>query len=103
MSEQRLERMEGMLTQLISTVGNIMNEQTAMREEQTAMRKDQKAMREEQIAMRKDQKAMREENDKHHQEVMNNFRSLEADQDHIWEKTARNEREFAKFKNLFET
>ncbi|GGB37410.1 hypothetical protein F3157_17740 [Virgibacillus dakarensis] len=82
---------EKKLDHIIEIIGGIMEDQTVMKNELAAMRKDQEAMR-------KDQEAMRKENETRHQEIMERFTSIEADQDHIWNKAAQNEREFAKFK-----
>lgn len=115
MSEERLDRMENMLSQLISAVGVVMEEQSHMRDEQKAMREDQtamwreikslregqKSMQENQTAMWNEIKAMRKESDKRHKEIMGKLRTLEANQDHVWEKASHNEREFIKFKNQF--
>ncbi|MFE7062818.1 hypothetical protein ACFVAD_11770 [Sutcliffiella sp. NPDC057660] len=52
--------------------------------------------------MKEEMKLMRVENEKRHSEVMNRFHTLEADHEHTWEKTVKNEREFAVFKKQFE-
>lgn len=140
MSEERFDRIEGMLTQLIGVVAetnkkydsmdarmeglegritSMKESQDTMRVEMNGFRDDQKSMRKEMNGFRDDQKSMhkemngfrdgqksmhkevgliREENAKRHQQVMEGFSSLEADQDHIWNKTVTNERNFAKFK-----
>lgn len=142
--QQQLDRMEEMLTSLISIVGNINSEQKLMKAEQMEMKKDISEIKAEQMEMRKDiseikaeqlemkkdisemkkdisemkaeqvemkneifimkeeMKLMRVENEKRHSEVMNRFHTLEADHEHTWEKTVKNEREFAVFKKQFE-
>ncbi|ASN04659.1 hypothetical protein [Virgibacillus necropolis] len=112
MVEQKLEHIEDMLSQLISTVGKIREEQTEMKNEmallkdeqaltknEMALMKNEQALMKEQIySIRDAQNSMREENDKRHQEIMDRFSALEADQDHIWKKAVTNGREYAKFK-----
>jgi len=128
--QQQLDRMEEMLTSLISIVGNINSEQKLMKAEQMEMKKDISEIKAEQLEMKKDisemkkdisemkaeqvemkteifimkeeMKLMRVENEKRHSEVMNRFHTLEADHEHTWEKTVKNEREFAVFKKQFE-
>lgn len=105
MSEEKLDRIEVMLSQLINTVGKIREEQTEMKNEISGIKTEISGIKEDQQQMKKDiysiseaQLSMREENDKRHQEVLERFSSLEADQDHIWKKAVTNERDFAKFK-----
>lgn len=128
--EERLSRIEDMLAQLISMVGGMRTEQTAMKEEQstmkldlttmkedqstmksnlTAMKDDQSAMKEDQstmksdlTAMKEEQQTMRSENEERHIELISRFESLEADHEHTWQKAVRNEREIAKIKHQFE-
>lgn len=59
-------------------------------------------MKREIYIMKEETKLMRVENEKRHSEVMNRFHTLEADHEHTWEKTVKNEREFAVFKKQFE-
>ena len=115
--EERLDRMETMLSQLINMVGNLNEEQQEMkkdlqlfREEQLEMKKDLQSFREEQQEMKKDLQLFRKEqlemktqlndlvekSEERHQEVQANMR----DQDFIWEKTVRNEREIESLKRL---
>lgn len=120
--QQQLDRMEEMLTSLISIVGNINSEQKLMKPEQMEMKKDiseikaeqemkkdiselkaeQVEMKTEIFLMKEEMKLMRVENEKRHSEVMNRFHTLEADHEHTWEKTVKIEREFAVFKKQFE-
>lgn len=59
--EERIERIENLLTQLISMVGN-----------------------------------MKVENEQRHSELLTKLENLELDQEYIWEKAVRNEREIAR-------
>ncbi|SFB32547.1 hypothetical protein SAMN04488072_11615 [Lentibacillus halodurans] len=95
MDAQRSERMENMLSQLISMVGSMRTEQTAMKEEQAAMREELAEIKNEQT----DMKQKMTENDKRHREIMDEFKILRADQDHIWKKTVQNERDINQLKH----
>lgn len=115
LSEERFDRMENTLSQIITMLGNVMEEQTAMKTDQAtmkeelttlkdmqaAMKADQATMKSDQATMWKEITAMKKESKEQHTEVMDKLKSIEADQEHIWEKAARNEREFARFKNQF--
>ncbi|MFC0272252.1 hypothetical protein ACFFIX_12480 [Metabacillus herbersteinensis] len=121
MEENQLNRMEEMLAKLISMVGSVRSEQKAdeqltmkeeqslirdeqltMREEQSMMKEEQSLMRGEQSSIKEELKLMRNENEKRHVEVLSRFQALEADHEHTWEKTVRNEREIAVIKKPFE-
>lgn len=127
MSEEKLKQIESMLSQLITSVGTIMTEQTAIRkdiseikeeqkqmrnditkiqEDQRAMRDDinklqvdQRAMRDDISKLQVDQKAMRDENQVRHHEIMRRFGRIEADQTYTWKKTVENEREINMLKS----
>ncbi|HLS09164.1 hypothetical protein [Lentibacillus sp.] len=102
-----------MLSQLISMVDSMRTEQTEMKEQlngvvkkQAVMKENQAAMREEQTAMKTEQSPMRREisemkteGDRRHREIMDEFKILRADQDHIWKKTVENERDIAQLKH----
>ena len=124
MTEERLERLEGMMSQLITMVGNLHNSmrdmqkdmkemQTDMKEMQTDMKEMQTNMKEmqtvqkehgqkfESIELRMDK--METKNELRHQEVLHQLKRLEKDQDFIWEKTVRNERELEVMKRTLES
>jgi len=61
MSEQLLEKILHVVTDIQKELQDIREEQKAIREEQKAIREEQKAIREEQKAIREEQKAIREE------------------------------------------
>lgn len=107
--QTQLDRMEEMLTSLISILGDINSDQKLMKAEPMEMKKDISEMKAEQVGMKtgvfimkEEMKLMRVDNEKRHSEVMNRFHTLEADHEHTWEKTVKNEREFAVFKKQFE-
>jgi sRNA-binding protein len=103
--EERLENIENMLSQLIKMVGNLNIEQQEMKKEQQEMKKEQQEMKKEQQEMKKEQQEMKKEfqnagikSEERHHEVVDRLKSLEIDQDFIWEKTVRNEREIENLK-----
>ncbi|MDT0162918.1 hypothetical protein [Bacillus sp. AG4(2022)] len=107
MTEERFDRIEGMLTQLLTKVANMQTvQQEHSRKFDSIDRKfdgiekkfdsidkkfDSIDRRFEIIEARMD--ATDAKIDGHHKEVMDRFNRLELDQDFIWEKAARNERE----------
>ena len=99
METKRLERMEDMLSTLITMVGNINHKQQIMIEEQQIMKEVIQSIKEEQQNMKEEQHAMRNEMENRHNEILVKLNELQKDQDHIWEKTVRNEREIARLKN----
>ncbi|WP_156288177.1 hypothetical protein [Oceanobacillus salinisoli] len=109
MNEERFDRLEDMMTTLINTVGKIMENQTTtmsndineIKTEQSSMRDDINEIKTEQNSMQDKMDEMQKENDTRHKEVIEKLTSIEADQEHIWGKSARNEREFARFKNMY--
>ncbi|WP_102262671.1 hypothetical protein [Mesobacillus jeotgali] len=103
MSEERLDRLEGMMSQLITMVGNLQN---SMSDVQKDMKEIQNVQKEhgkkcESIELRIDK--METKNELRHQEVLNQIKRLEKDQDFIWEKAVRNERELEIMKRTLES
>ena len=80
--------MEEMLSNLISITGNMNKKLQDSIEE---LRLEQKELRDE-------QKEMRCESEKRHHELLEKLNTLQSDQDYIWEKSVRNEREIARIK-----
>ncbi|MEW8988098.1 MAG: hypothetical protein AB2401_14070 [Bacillus sp. (in: firmicutes)] len=93
MTEERLERLEGMMSQLITMVGNLHNSMSEMQKDMKEMQTVQKehGQKFESIELRMDK--METKNELRHQEVLHQLKRLEKDQDFIWEKAVRNERE----------
>lgn len=109
------ERMEEMLSSLISLVGN-MNQKlqdslveqaafgeklTTMYEEQQEMRQEMQEIRQEMQEMRTDLQEVKKEQSIMHEKmtgISDKLTDMQADLEHIWEKGARNERELAKLK-----
>jgi archaellum component FlaC len=87
MEQKQLDRMEDMLTNLIKIVGTLSNDFQVMKEEMQEMKQDLQDVK-------KDVEEVKKE-----QAVTNRILTdMRADQDHIWEKAAKNERELAKLK-----
>ncbi|USK38771.1 hypothetical protein LIS77_23290 [Cytobacillus firmus] len=105
-------KMESMLVQLIKMVGSLQSDMQELKKEQQEMKKDQLEMKIEQQGMKYTQQSMQGElkevqnklkeletkSDQRHQEILEHFKVLERDQDFIWEKTARNERDIGNIK-----
>ena len=89
------KKIEEMLSQLITMVGGIREEQTSMKEEQVSFRHELQGMKEE-------LNSLRDESEIRHHEIMDRLSSLEFDHELTWEKTVRNEREIGKMKKLYE-
>ncbi|WP_249870307.1 hypothetical protein [Oceanobacillus saliphilus] len=85
---KRFDKLEDMMAQLIHTVGNVMEEQTSMKNEITSIKDGQASMK--------------VENETRHQEVMEQLSILKADQDLIWDKSTKNEREIGIVKKLYD-
>lgn len=100
-----------MLSQLIRMVESIQSTQQEMLAEIQIMKTDQQEMKAEIQSIKTDQQEMKEDlsmksqienlevkQEERHKEILDRFKSLENDQDFIWEKTARNEREIGNIK-----
>lgn len=105
MDEQRLERMEDMLSKLITMVGTLnqqqqetKNEMLSLKNEMQGLKNEMQDMKKEQQEMKNDQLIMRIENERQFTEVHKTLTDIRLDQDHIWEKVVRNERELAKLR-----
>ncbi|WP_067728967.1 hypothetical protein [Oceanobacillus damuensis] len=113
---KRFDKLEDMMAQLINTVGNVMEEQTSMKNEINSIKDGQTSMKDEissikdgqtslkdEISSIKDgQASMKAENETRHQEVMEQLSRLKADQDLIWDKSTKNEREIGIVKKLYD-
>ncbi|HLO11346.1 MAG TPA: hypothetical protein VK190_03735 [Pseudoneobacillus sp.] len=72
MDEQRLDRMEDMLTKLISMVGNLNKQQQMMQEDLQNVKSDLEVVKE-------DQYTMRSENEKHFSEILKKLTNFQSD------------------------
>lgn len=88
MHEESLERMEGLLTQLVAMVGHT-NTRLDKMEERLNARMDK-------MDARMDR--MEEDNARRHDEILYELKVMKIDQDFIWDKAVRNEREIIKIR-----
>ncbi|EWG09954.1 hypothetical protein [Cytobacillus firmus] len=91
-------KMESMLAQLIKMAGSLQSDMQEVKKEQHEMKREQQEMKTEQQEMKKKLQELETKSDQRHQEVLEHFKILERDQDFIWEKTARNERDIGNIK-----
>ncbi|MBS4213081.1 hypothetical protein [Neobacillus rhizophilus] len=98
MDGKRFDRLEEMLSNLIGMVGGIKTELSELRGEQQGIKAELSELRSEQLGIKAELSEMRAENQKQFAEIHAKLTDMQADQDHIWEKAARNERELAKLK-----
>ncbi|MFJ5714086.1 hypothetical protein [Neobacillus sp. NPDC093127] len=94
MEKNQIDRMEEMLAGLISMAGNMNQKLQSMDQEQQTMRQEMQTMRQEMQSFAQEQHSMKTDIT----DIKNILADMQADQDHIWEKAAKNERELAKFK-----
>ena len=100
-----VDKIENMLSQLIRMVGNIQSEQQEMKQELQGIKQELQGVKQELVGVKQDQQDMQGKlqdlevkGEERHQEVLDRFKALENDQDFIWEKTARNERDIGNIK-----
>lgn len=86
--EEKIDNMEKMLSQLISTVSKIHVEQQEMKIQIQAM--DIKIQN-----MESKMQDMENNSVVHHQQIMHQLKQMKIDQDFIWEKAVKNERDLA--------
>ncbi|MDX5474992.1 MAG: hypothetical protein LPK00_05590 [Bacillaceae bacterium] len=106
MIEKRLDKMEDMLSQLIQMVGSMKVDQEEMKKEQLEMKIEQKEMKQTQKSfeqllheLKYTQEKMVADNERDHHEILKRLKGLERDQDFIWEKSVRNERDIIRLMN----
>lgn len=104
--------MEEMLTQLIQMVGTMLPEFKEMKAEQQNIKAELQEIRSELQEVRNEQQSMKSElqeikerqlefelkSEVRHEELLRTIHSIKADQDYIFIKTVRNEREIEKLK-----
>ena len=93
-----VDKIENMLSQLIRMVGSIQSEQQEMKQELQGIKQELQGVKQELVGVKQDQQEIEVKGEECHQEVLDRFKALENDQDFIWEKTARNEREIGNIK-----
>ncbi|WP_246942836.1 hypothetical protein [Bacillus pinisoli] len=95
MIEKRLDRMEEMLTQLIQVVGTMNSSQHRMENRMDTMETKLHSM-ETRL------EAMEAKNEERHQDILYQLSQLKIDQDIIWDKLSKEEREIQKLKKRLE-
>jgi archaellum component FlaC len=101
MEQKQLDRMENMLSNLIKIVGTLNSDFQGMKVEMQGMKVEMQGMKEEIQDVKEELQDVKKdiEKVKNEQAVTNSILTdMRADQDHIWEKAAKNERELAKLK-----
>jgi chromosome segregation ATPase len=100
MIEERLDRMEGILSQLVTMVGNLHTVQEEMLktlksfDSKISFLEEKASFAETRFdALESRLDNIEAKNDLRHGEIIERFKRLELDQDFIWEKAVRNERE----------
>ena len=99
MMEKRLDKMEDMLSQLIQMVGSMKVDQEEMKQEQKGMKQKQQLTEQLLHELKYTQEKMAEDNEREHGEILKRLKGLERDQDFIWEKSVRNERDIIRIMN----
>ena len=87
-----------MVRNIQSDIQEIKQEQQEIKQEQQEMKREQQEMKKVQQEMQSKLQGLELKGEERHQEVLDRFKALEIDQNFIWEKTARNEREIANIK-----
>ncbi len=110
MSVERFERIEGMISQLITMVGNMQKSMNGFQKSMSEMHTVQKehgqkfeVIESKLDALESRNDNMESKNEARHIEVIQQIKRLEKDQDFIWEKAARNERELEIMKRSSES
>jgi rubrerythrin len=88
--EERFNKIEDMLSQLIHMVGT-------MKAEQEEMKADLGTVKREQGELKDTVNILKRDNEHAHKEMLETLKSLESDQDFIWQKAVKNERDIARY------
>lgn len=100
MSEEKLDRMEGMLTQLVSMVGKMNERQNAMESTINSMKADMDSMKGGIVQLNNRVDKLEKKSEQRHQDIKDQLTLVRADQNLTWEKAVQNERDVAKLKGL---
>jgi predicted nucleic acid-binding Zn-ribbon protein len=103
MDEQRLDRMEDMLSKLITLVGNLNQQFQEMKNDMHELKSYMIDMKNYHLEMKNEQMQMRSDNEKQFTKIHKTLAEIRSDQDYIWEKAVRNEREIAKLKGQLQS
>jgi hypothetical protein len=98
MDEQRLDRIEDMLSKLITIIENLDQQFQEMKMEQQEMRNDMQEMKNDHQVMKNEHTLIRSDNENQFAKFHKTLAEIRFDQDYIWGKAVRNEREIAKIK-----
>lgn len=94
-------KVEDMLSQLIKMVGTIQVELHEVKQDVQGVKQELQEVKQGQQEMQSKIQEIETKSENRHKEILERFKDLETDQDFIWEKTARNEREIANLKSRF--
>ncbi|WP_077214887.1 hypothetical protein [Bacillus dakarensis] len=97
---------------LRTSLREMKRDQQEMKQDLQEMKRDQQEMKQDLQEMKRDQQEMKQiqqemqiklpeietKGEERHKEIVDRFKAIENDQDFIWEKTARNEREIGNIK-----
>ncbi|WP_096202793.1 hypothetical protein [Bacillus sp. FJAT-45350] len=92
------DKVEQMLTQLLKIVGPMESDIRNLKMDIKDLKKDTKDHKQDMGIMQSDIQSLNNKSEQRHIEVMNKLKELEYDQDFIWEKAVRNERELGNIK-----
>ncbi|WP_413375770.1 hypothetical protein [Alkalihalobacillus sp. 1P02AB] len=95
--EERFNKIEDMLSQLIHMVGTMKAEQEEMKSEITGIKADLGTVKREQGELKDTVNILKRDNEHAHKEMAETLKSLESDQDFIWKKAVKNERDIARY------
>ncbi|MFA9560593.1 hypothetical protein ACERII_25155 [Evansella sp. AB-rgal1] len=115
MSDNQMDRFEGMLTQLVSMVGTMKVDLEEVKADVSELKADVSALKEDVSTLKADvsqlklevndlkdeQLDLKETQERQHNEVMDKLHSLEIDQDLTWTKVSANEKEIGRLKKMF--
>ncbi|MDG5789873.1 hypothetical protein QA612_20665 [Evansella sp. AB-P1] len=99
MTDERMDRFEGMLTQLVSMVGHLKedmdtlkDEMIGMKDDMNGMKADMNGMKDDMAEVKADMAGMKATQEKQHAEMMGKLELLRMDQEITWAKSVDNER-----------
>lgn len=95
----RLDKIEDMLATLITMVGNNNNKQSKMEQRLGSMEQKVDSMEQRLDKVEQNLTEIKKEQSSMREEIMTKLTDMQADQNYIWEKAAKNERELAIIKS----
>lgn len=91
-------KVEDMLSQLIRMVGTLQSDVQAIKVDMQEMKAEMQEMKADIQKMKLDIERIESTSERRHTIVMKELRALKIDQDFVWEKSVRNEREIEQLK-----